>query len=245
MDLSRCSGISAIYRQNVRRATESKPDEMLIMAQTLNHSERHYQSGDVPPIRELSFEEANAAIQIMSDNMKGWDYIPQPVGSERINHIDQRDWRPDGTKRTVQERWNSRIMDTKNTLIPPDSDATKIFAYYVDNVPVGIMAMECSNPPEILQLVTHPGSEGVGGSLLEQAVKQSLEWGDDGSVSLVPVTEDARHVYETWGFSATGEWSITLNPAESQGKFVQGEDGQWKLKSHFGEGYIHSCSLHL
>lgn len=206
----------------------------------------HYQSADLPPIRELNFEDANAAIEIMKINMTGWDFVPVPDGNLRAENIDQYDWNGEGEKRTVQERWNNRIEDTRWMLHFPlaSNEETKIFAYYVDDTPIGIMVMKNTTQPQILQIVTHPGSEGAGGSLIEKAVNQSMAWRPDSSgvVSLWALNDNTRQAYYAMGFSnRTG--LMVLKPDERHDKFVWVEDAAaWRLKSNLGKGYIHSCS---
>lgn len=215
------------------------PDQILTGKQALDHSKpRHFQSADIPPIRELSVEEAIVAIKQMNNNLEGWNCVSIPNDTE----CDE------------QQRWNNRIEATYSMLSSdkPNPWATKIFAYYVDDVPVGIMTIENVEPPEILTLVTHPGAMGAGGSLVEQAVKQSLAWGySNAKVTLTPMNDHSKNAYYAMGFSdiqaedndnlEEDKDYLELLPAKQQDKWVMNL-GEWKLKNHLGKGYIHSCS---
>jgi hypothetical protein len=89
--------------------------------------------------------------------------------------------------------------------------------------------------PYIDALVTHPGSAGAGGALIEQAVNTSVEWGNDGMLKLAPVNGNAKKAYEAFGFVNSGK-AMTLDPVDND-KWCQ-QDGQWRLQKYQDKKYL-------
>lgn len=193
------------------------------------------QFSESPPIKKLSSEEAKQAIETIKSNMEGWDEVDTPTWQNTEENIDPRDWST--PKRTMQERWNARIFDT-TLMLGVRMNCTEYFSFEVNGVPVGVIAMYENH---IDKLVTHPGSEGAGGSLIEHAVKQSMESGTEGKLELRATGKDAKHAYLAMGFesSISSPSFMELDPAKSNNKWCQDVHGQWKLTSNMEKKYFH------
>jgi hypothetical protein len=182
----------------------------------------------------------------MLEDLAGWDevQIPEEDGYrpdklDFITNIDSRDWKI--VKRTHQERWNLRIKATVDLVEDMcnvgegDNDHLYI-EYRVSGGPVGLMVMSNANTLghcSISLLVTHPGSDNAGGVLIEFAVKQAVDWGFNGKITLYPNDDECMRAYEALGFDYQG--SMFLDPSKS-GKWTK-VGKTWKLTSQLGKLY--------
>jgi hypothetical protein len=91
--------------------------------------------------------------------------------------------------------------------------------------------------PYVTHLVTHPGSVGAGGALIEQAINKSVEWGKEGRLELTRFNSNAEQVYESLGFVKSG-LAMKLDPGGNNDKWSRQDDGEWRLKKHQGKKYI-------
>jgi hypothetical protein len=112
--------------------------------------------------------------------------------------------------------------------------AERFFAYMLHGRPVGLMLISDRNAFRLCieYLVTHPGSVGGGGILIEHAVNLSEQAGYKGRVELESLTIASTAAYTALGFAkVAGSHMRALDPSECQEKWVKvGE--QWRLKKY-------------
>jgi hypothetical protein len=113
-------------------------------------------------------------------------------------------------------------------------------AYYIDGQPIGVLAMSDYILPYINDLVTHPGSDGAGGILIECAVQKSVEWGKNGVLELYALDEDAREAYKALGFAGQkgpDDQEMTLDPSKKESIWCN-LDGRWQIKKYVGKQFV-------
>ncbi|MDR3573134.1 MAG: hypothetical protein P4L50_04695 [Anaerolineaceae bacterium] len=191
------------------------------------------------PVKRLQPREFDAAVAQLTETCQPLMSIdPLPVRSQE--DVDMRDFQE--PKRTQQQRWNDRLESTRLMLEDPPriekNDKHLRFAYFVDDTAVGIMKMSSGTPPYIDVLLTHPLSEGVGSSLVEQAVASSAKMGSNGELELCSLDKDSSKAYEAMGFfkvtNSFNRWR--LNPNESENWVIQ--DGQLIFRKNVDAKYI-------
>jgi hypothetical protein len=186
-----------------------------------------------PPIFVLNTStEIALEVATLKKNLGGWDGVAVP-SSPAASDIDRRDWK--SPKRTQQERWNVRMHNTKHFpwyAIGGDL----VVVYRVAGAPIGLMAMsKILDPPYVCGLVTHPGSENAGGTLLEYAVQKSDEWGKGGKIQLAPDNDECKEAYKHLGFE--GGFMMTLDPASRRDIWSKPGD-KWLLTKFIGMKYV-------
>ena len=181
-----------------------------------------------PPIVLLQESEIPVRLQILKNNMKGWDPVAVP-DNPGLDDIDQRDWK--NPKRSQQERWNDRI-DATNRMLDFDFETHHVVEYRFASGPIGIMALIDVDPVSIADIVTHPGSDQAGGILIEYAVQKSEEWGKHGRLKLYALTDDAQKAYEQLGFVVTTGSNMTLDPKLCANIWTMVGGVQWRLTKY-------------
>jgi hypothetical protein len=115
------------------------------------------------------------------------------------------------------------------------------FAYVVAGRTIGVMAMSGldETTPCIEILVTHPGSAGCGGILVEYAVNLSKDAGYGGCLELFAMPRSVA-AYLALGFvmtEACGDGGLMkLDPAKSGGKWVKLDNSEWRLTKYLKRG---------
>ena len=130
-----------------------------------------------------------------------------------------------------------RIKDSNEVMARHMTGATK-FVFKLEGAPVGLMSVDVPERGgvKITGLVTHPSSKGVGGALVEDAVKLSMASNRDGLVELQFLPNPGRKVspaklaYEALGFVSDGGLTMKLDPSKRPDKWQQDANGDWKLK---------------
>ncbi len=232
------------FDANSFNSTDSKMSASFAKAQAAGTAELNLQSSPTPPIRELlSEEEVISAVNKMTENInKDWKKIKQLVS------------KPD-PQRTEQIKWNKRIQETTDILTRFKEQATlfgnkwsclkdgSIFGYFVDDQPVGLIAMLKATVPEVDLLVTHPGLQGCGGILIERAVQLSKKWGGDGKLTLYADNKNAKQAYLSLGFrvnSQDSEFDLTFDPANinSTNNIWCTHNGELRLERYINKQYV-------
>jgi hypothetical protein len=99
--------------------------------------------------------------------------------------------------------------------------------------PVGVMTSDllADGSVHVNGVVTHPGSKGVGGALIEGAVNTSMKNGGSGIVHLQFLDQASRQAYSKLGFRLEGGSGVNmvLAPAARPDLWERAEDG-YKLK---------------
>jgi hypothetical protein len=222
------------FRSKRLRHEQEKPGLALTQGTSTQglESASNLQCSSDAPIRKLTPEEIPLVIDAFQKNLKQWEpgFQLQPI--ENQMDIDEPD------QRTPEETWFDRLQDTHNLLRgiqEADYSDDTVLAYYVGDQPIGVLVMSDRSIPYIDALVTHPGSAGAGGALIEQAVNTSVEWGNDGMLKLAPVNGNAQKAYEAFGFVNSGK-AMTLDPVDND-KWCQ-QDGQWRLQKYQDKKYL-------
>lgn len=119
---------------------------------------------------------------------------------------------------------------------------------YFEKRPVGLLGLDTPEEVSLLGIdpqnsaglsveiiATHPGSNGVGSILFEEAATASQQQGYSGRLQLTAATEQSKKVYEALGFIQDGpKW--TLNPASLENKDRWSfEDEKWRLKKYLSK----------
>ncbi|HUG22309.1 hypothetical protein [Piscinibacter sp.] len=152
------------------------------------------------------------------------------------------------TNTAEEQEWNARLLDTRMMLSSIKKHAhssDSAVACQFEGQPVGLALISVSGELEAHEdldhskgvvvdyLVTHPGTTGVGGALIEQIVNTSNESGLEGRVQLSQVSTSGKAAYLALGFVEEGGLKMTLTPSaeHNQDRWTQ-QDGQWRLKKY-------------
>ncbi|HYD78423.1 MAG TPA: GNAT family N-acetyltransferase [Paucimonas sp.] len=180
------------------------------------------------PIKELPFHEIKFAVAQMRDNIDEW----------------RKDL--DGAAGTWTKGWTKRINDANAVLRAMErvtNEAIVTLGYFAQNSPIGLLILENVDTIDFAYIplfVTHPGSETVGGALLEEAVKKSQDSGHCGRIFLRSGSPEAAKAYEKMGFERVdleGEGDeMTLDPSKSE--LWHEVEGKWQLKKFEGQKFF-------
>jgi hypothetical protein len=119
------------------------------------------------------------------------------------------------------------MLMTTEAIMP--SDDAYCVEYRAAGIPVGLMVMDLDGPvAKIEELVTHPGSAECGGILMEHAVAVAQQRCGSPRIRLYPLDGDAREAYRHLGFVPADEGHMILNPAQTNGLWVEA-GGTWRL----------------
>jgi hypothetical protein len=137
-------------------------------------------------------------------------------------------------------QWNVRLGDT-DTILRKMKRATYSESSHVAFASAsekcnGLLMMRIDDvdpefPPMITEFATLPGTKGIGGRLLEQAVQYSdkvLKCG--GKIKLISVEDEAFNAFEELGFIVQG-FTMTLDP-EMSDKWAKDDQGNYRLIKH-------------
>lgn len=206
------------------------------------------------PIKKLTHDEAISAMAELAADIAHWERATVP-SHPLDDDIDYSDWQQ--PPRTKQKRWNDRlddaqfIIDTASSGVAifdfifdsgkNDSGKSNCFSYYIDNKPVGMVILEGGSDPYISAFVTHPGSEGAGGALMEYAVNfiadQAPKESENVQIKLTPL-KDAIGAYRQLGFiQEEDQMILNSDTLEFKEKWCK-QDGKWRLAKHVDKKYI-------
>jgi hypothetical protein len=216
---------------------ETAEDEDMVRAEEAVSS---LQKSEIPPIRDLTWDAAKAALDTLKANLEEWAPNFDPEGFKSKGTLEKAE-----TALTPEEKDEVRLYHTHNVLDQMISSSTKpadqeLFspsAIFVNDLPVGIMFVCDTDPTYLACVVTHPGQQTAGGSLLEHAVNTSIGWGKDGCIELLLDNPAAKGAYEAMGFSSVNDSDLmTLNPSGND-KWRQ-VDERWRLKDYVDTRYV-------
>lgn len=89
----------------------------------------------------------------------------------------------------------------------------------------------------VSELVTHPGTSEAGKTMIEKAVNESQDKGNNGVIHLVSLNEASTKFYRSLDFKTLKGKRMELTPSESH-LWSQGNDGKWSLKELEDSGYL-------
>ena len=160
-----------------------------------------------PEIKALDQPTARAMVQAMLDDVEGNWLIRTPTPTQE------------------QLQWNRRadhtvsICGAMNSVLGSPLPIDNCIACFVAGAPIGFMLidLDChlSPWPYIGLMVTHPGSQGAGGLLIEHAVQRSLETGSLGNLTLLAENGDSHAAFEHLGFVPRSDGYLHLEPGTS------------------------------
>ena len=143
---------------------------------------------------------------------------------------------PSPTREQLQ--WNRRadqavsICGTLSSALGRHLPVDNCMACFVAGAPAGFMLidLDChvSQWPYIVLMVTHPGSQGVGGLLIEHAVQRSLETGSLGALTLLAENDNSRAAFKHLGFVQDSDHYLRLEPSTSEQ--WQHVEGRYRLR---------------
>ena len=99
--------------------------------------------------------------------------------------------------------WNDRVADAKRILkaLVNSSGGDYNAVYTVMGLPVGIISLTTGDPCEVDWLLSHPGVDGAGGTLMELACDWSRSSGAGGRLELLSFSGKSTKVYRAMGFT--------------------------------------------
>jgi hypothetical protein len=204
--------------------------------QTHGDAEKHVQpqpplfdhkSGSEPN-EPLHWGDGVVALAKLKENLIHWepDFDVEAFEKEGTLHKQAAE-RTSKEKSDVRLYHTHRMTDKAIESLESVPELYSPYACYLDGHPVGVMLLENGPPVEIGYMITHPGSSGVGATLVERAVNLSEAWGESGCVELTDNNAEARKAYIAMGFVDEGG-QMKLDPSTSD-RWVQ-QQGQWRLK---------------
>lgn len=206
--------------------SSSEPSAINTFAQ-LRYSKR-------APIFIVDSEQAMTFTEKLDQNINDWCLSPEEK---------------DAT--AYQAAWNERINTSHHLLNNQKiyffsglyaSEQIRFYVYKInDETPAGMMITSCfyEGYLTIERLVTHPGSMGCGGALIEEAVRYSKMQGYHGVVKLIAVDDKAALCYLALGFKEEKEEEedevllLKLDPNTNEHWEKNKEnDNKWSLKKY-------------
>lgn len=201
----------------VRTSIELPPPSPPEAARHVVLSEK--QTAPEAPIRRLNADEWAQACKDLCDDV----------------HL----WKEPASNFAGMASWDARFRDTERMLKNiEERDEVNAAHFLGDRGPVGLMtACKEGMCIEITALVTHPGSTGVGGALVEHAVNHSERAFCSGRV-LLQADAHAVGAYEAMGFMKQGFGpNMLLEPSKCPDLWVE-NDRQWRLRKHVDKPYV-------
>jgi len=202
---------------------------------------------NVAPVYKLdSTEEAKVQLQALQGYINSWGTtknggaISGVPSRPETSQIGQSEW---DLWPKARKKWLRRVGQSSSLIddMIEDLDGEEVYIYKVSGITVGCMFLA---PREthvhIEYLVTHPGTDGAGGVLIERAVQRSCEMGFNGVVRLCYGNNDCKKMYEHMGFgdfagSANTPDNFELKPAEKSDKWQPVGGGSYQYKSNIGQ----------
>lgn len=191
------------------------------------------------PISVVNTEQAIIFTRKLNQNINDWRLSPEENAGEN-KKIDL----------SYQVAWNERIdasrrlLNNQKNYFLSDLYVSKNIRFYVYNInaeiPVGMMVTSCFHERylAIERLVTHPGSMGCGGALIEKAVRYSEKQGYQGVVKLIATDHNAMLCYRALGFKEEyGPRLLRLDPNSSK-HWEKNNDNKWSLKKYLTTFYV-------
>jgi hypothetical protein len=201
------------------------------------------QKSENPPIKNLStWKEAKEVLSTLKNNLlERWspDFSDADFMSSSTL-TKSRDARTPDENKQVRLHYTHQLLDQMIVRAESSSSLsrTTLSAIYVNAAPAGIMVLDHDTEMTYLTcLVTHPGQQHAGASLVEHAVNTSVAKGNKGHVLLSLDNEDARGAYEAMGFTALGAKMMILVPYERENKWEH-VDNHWRLKDYANTKFI-------
>jgi len=192
------------------------------------------------PVVELAGPRISQVGQSFSDSVEQYtkDQQGRPVSESLPENADSDDV-------DLAEGWEER---SRNTLMmargikmnpePYPNTTQKTFSYDMgDGQSAGMMTLTHS-PLEtgVRLLATHPGSSGVGKTMIEKAVNESQAAGNHGVVRLSSLDDTSEGFYASTGFQSEEDDNMKLDPSNSD-LWTQ-QSGVWSLKENQNKGYL-------
>jgi hypothetical protein len=186
-------------------------------------------------VEEINITEAKAVLKALTEDInQNWSCGYRPIA-----------YGPDCADPAP---WERRLMDTCSTLgeieefLGDEAEDTEEYGFYTcqyQGKPVGLMVIsQDQHLPGvgIDYLVSHPGTENVGGLLIEHAVGISEYTGGMGKVYLDVMNDGAPKAYERLGFvmDAGSATDMSLDPQSSSQ--WQSTNGVWQLAKFSPKG---------
>lgn len=225
---------SEVIRESLKKSRPTKErlkETTPVIGKDIETSHQKFKVSETPPISEINPKKAIELINEMSEDLKTWVIPKNSTGLTELGNA-----------------WNDRIERSKNIMgymkfaiesCPSEIYNIKIFQYNIDDKAVGIMMMDNNH---IDYIVTHIGSNSMGGALIEQAVKYSCELGYDGRVNLYAL-KTGIDSYRALGFihgDEKGSSEMTLDPNKSD-LWKKDSNGEWRLAKYIDKGYVVSA----
>lgn len=164
------------------------------------------------------------------------------VAAETMAKDIRENWKPEYGNKKEQDQevtnWNERHFNSTSLLLDlklatsGHFEQRQALVAKVGETPVGILYMNFfSSTPYIQDLVTHPGSSGVGCMLMEKAVNESYQHQQQGVLKLFPLDETCQKVYEKMGFVMMDDQNyMLLEPSKSDAWWFDSAQDRYHLK---------------
>jgi hypothetical protein len=187
---------------------------------------KEYSWVNEPPIREVKGQELQAIKKLFLEHVVGWSTTNGLTVERNIFYT----------------RWEEHYINAGTIANQMCSPA---YVYHIDGQPLGLVTVLTSDSGDsiyIPEIATHPGTEGVGGALVERVVKLSVESGFGGVVTLFACSDKASDAFLKLGFVFDGSpprdgvGDMTLNPAKND-KWTQ-VGKEWKLAGCASKKYL-------
>ena len=171
------------------------------------------------PIRKIPEEDFSTMVRDLRRDIQHWQHPRENL---------------DG----MPAEFRTRSADAARMLTHATEPDEHNLGYFVGTRLAGVMSLaRKGDEMEISIVVTHPGSTGAGGALIESAVNLAEEEGCQGKVKLCPLG-GATKAYEALGFEPTGEDDdLRVDPRASPDVWSR-HDGSWRVSKHRDETYL-------
>jgi hypothetical protein len=150
----------------------------------------------------------------------------------------------DGWGGSGDAAWDKRVKDTGEIafklVADKGSSYEETYVYMLTGAVAGVLVIdEDAACMHVKFLVTHPGTQLVGGALLEKAVERSCQEGYNGRLELISHSDESSAAYACLGFEALPSGkraSHQLNPANSAHWVAAGKT--FVLTKHAEKKYV-------
>ncbi len=135
----------------------------------------------------------------------------------------------------MPHEWKRRLEDT-GVIVLADDPGEVNAGFFVGTQPVGLLTLSRHDGYfEVDTIVTHPGTQGAGGALIEHAVNVAHEDRCGGALRLTPM-QSSVPAYEALGFRSVAD-EMRLDPQARPDIWCRHET-QWRLRKHLGKPYV-------